>query len=588
MAHYIFVKSRNPSDSELWINRLRAVCDNISPDLIRGNVKNKVAAWPNINDAYYAVQNSDSVKGVDDGVLAIGWIEPNSEDLGGCIGVNSESDGSYAVISSCDNKLSFYTDQFGSRTLWYYQDESIVVVSTSQRAIVSIKGSFNLNEQSVAWFLSSGCQGPFMSWDQDIRQVLPKYEYFFDYEYWRMSRYIKPGLDSPFPGSTQFGNFLPLFKSALSGSVRKIARNCGLEKVLLPISGGLDSRTLLGIFESEGICDKIKLVNWGVPAKTEVFDDKAAARRVAKSFGRDLLDIGLPLNSTNFDEVLNRFIEASEGRIDHFNAYTDGYLMWSRFYSQGYRFILRGDQPYPVGLYLRESDIRAMVGLEILTDYANSDNFSLERYQLLQSPYNLRRNPKESLFRWRDRTFRHCRIPLYTAAYSDLVSGFVENFSPMMSWSLYKIYMGLPDRCKGNKAHIRLMWEALDNSGVPTHATGSLKAPQEFFEGKKGEEYLVRRLKGCNVSGRVDKSLVNSIISSLNVKGASSDKKNLKSFLSRMRGWLSHWMPSLVKAYLKNYKKRNLSPVTLGYRVIMVDKIISMYENEAKIGGSPN
>ena len=67
--------------------------------------------------------------------------------------------------------------------------------------------------------------------------------------------------------------------------------------------------------------------------------------------------------------------------------------------------ILRGDIPYPTGLCLNESEARAKLGFELLSDYSNVNDFKLQKYAELQSEYSIKRLSGESLLRWRDRVF---------------------------------------------------------------------------------------------------------------------------------------------------------------------------------------
>lgn len=55
------------------------------------------------------------------------------------------ADGSYAVIKNNKEQVLFFCDQFDWRTLWYYYNENRLIISTSQRAVVAMKGCFNLN-----------------------------------------------------------------------------------------------------------------------------------------------------------------------------------------------------------------------------------------------------------------------------------------------------------------------------------------------------------------------------------------------------------------------------------------------------------
>ena len=82
------------------------------------------------------------------------WDEPHS----------AAPDGSYAICRANDRSVELLTDFVGSRTLWYYFDDNLLLASSSQRALVTLLGSFELNREAIPWLLSSGCLGPEAAW----------------------------------------------------------------------------------------------------------------------------------------------------------------------------------------------------------------------------------------------------------------------------------------------------------------------------------------------------------------------------------------------------------------------------------------
>ena len=69
------------------------------------------------------------------------------------------------------------------------------------------------------------------------------------------------------------------------------------------------------------------------------------------------------------------------------------------------------------------------------------------------------------------------------------------NLYQMMDWELFKKYMGLPDRNKGNKLHIRELWGKYDKTKVSESAVPSLKHMNDYFDTKEGKEYLLQGLE---------------------------------------------------------------------------------------------
>lgn len=586
MANYIFIKTRQALESSKMLQELEQVCSLLTPVAIKGKSQDTVEVWPDDLSSFYAIQNSDSVAKPEQGALIIGWLhQSDSNKSGAC---NSEADGSYAIIKNTENEISFFSDQFGSRTLWYYFDDTKIIVSTSQRAVVALKGSFSFNEETLAWYLSSGSQGPFISWDQDIKQVLPNLEYKLDIIDWYLDSKQKPGMDIPPSGSTKMSDYLNLYQNQVSESLNQIIHEYPKDQVLMPLSGGLDSRLLLALSNNADLDDELTLVNWGVPKQKGVFDDKVAAQRVARFYKKNLLDMSLPNVIDNFDQVLSCFAEASEGRIDHFNAYVDGFKMWDEFFQRGYRMIVRGDIPFTEGLDINSTQARAHQGLDLLLDYENTTDFSVKQYIEAQNEYAINRLDGESLIRWRDRLYSSWRLPIVISAFSDLISGFTENRSPMMNWSLFKLYMGLPDKDKGEKLHIKKLWQKYDHSGVSHHAVGSLCSTDSYFNNKQGQKYLLDKLALLIEDKHLSSSLVKSVhevlskqeFSSLEKPYAAVPKKALIS--QKIQTLLSNHLPALPKAYLKSKRSKRLSVITIAYRIVLAEKIITMYETDAR------
>lgn len=582
MAQYIFIKYRKESDTDDTLNRLKNVCQLLTPEQIKKYSEDTIEAWPNSQNSFYAIQNSKHVDRVTEDTLVMGFIAP---EYGHSSNISSTSDGSYAVITNTANNITFYTDQFGSRTLWYYADSKSIIISTSQRAIVTLKQSFTLNKEAIAWFLSSGCQGPFISWDKDIQQVKPHLEYKFDANAWSLTYKQKQGMQLPEPGSTDWREFLTLYKNTVNKSLNDIIGQANKHDVLLPLSGGFDSRLLLGLISNSKLLTNVKLINWGVPQDLGLFDDKQAALRIAKYYNKDIIDTYLPKEVDDFDGILNNFIKACEGRIDHFNAFTDKFKLWENIIKAEYPFIIRGDIPYTEGVDVNNKQARAHLGLNRLLDYKNVINFDFDGYIALQRDFDIKIDSNESLISWRDRLYPQWRVPMVISAFSDQISAYTENRAPMMSWSLYKLYMGLPDKSKGNKAHIVKLWKKYEKSRVPTNATPSLLSMNSYFDNSKGRKYLINKLSRIENDSFISTQLIKDIRRHLinHSKRHKSSTNSMDVLKIKLKNWVSDKLPPLAKAKLKAKSPLNISEITFAYRVVMIDKIINMFNSDSHI-----
>ena len=492
-----------------------------------------------------------------------------------------EEGGGAGDVSVTPTELHFSCDHLGSRTLWYHVGSNLLVVSTSQKAIVALKGSYLPCDEAVAWFLSSGCQGPFVSWDGEIRQVRPDLEYRFDICAWRLSQVHKRDMAAPRSGTGCVSEYLECYETTVTANIERTLHKYGEREVLLPLSGGLDSRLILALARNAGVDAKLQLVNWGVPASDGVFDDMVAASQVAKRYGKSLIRGALPEVVDDPDLVLDRYVSASEGRIDHFNGYTDGFAMWDGLAGAGFRCILRGDIPFTEGLDVNKPMARAHLGLERLDDYSNVMGTPLADFAPLQVDFDIRRQEEESLVRWRDRLYTQWRVPMTISAFSDLVGGHVDNRLPMMSWQLYCGYMALPDSKKGNKAHIESLCRKHDRTRVPFNAIGALRAPAAAMDSPRGAAYVARELARIRESGRPYSHLTAWVGDRASFGRVSTSGDKARKW-GAVRGRFADALPPPVKGWLKARRPRLLSLEVVAYRLILVDKIQAMYAKIAQ------
>ena len=569
MAQYIFVKIRQKSQSQETISNLEEICNILTPEKITGISKNYIAKWGSYSDTFYAIQNSEGVKTIENDTLLIGWVDQYDN-------IDSTINGSYAVIKNNNIKISFFCDQFGSRTLWYYVDEEKIIISTSQRAIVALKGSFNLNHEAISWYLSSGCQGPFISWDTNINQVLPNLDYIFDIKEWKLSKSKKYDFNKIKIKKVDEKNFINQYDEKIKKNIGSII-NKG-EKFLLPISGGLDSRLLLSLYNKTDTDKSISLINWGV--KNNFFDDKKAANSIAKYYKYDFFNVFLPDEMSSFNYILDNFIQNSEGRIDHFNAFSDGFELWNNVCKEKFSFILRGDLPYPTGLHLNNMQARQKIGLERLSDYDIFSHPDLNYLKYLQSDCSLTKYSDETLIEWRDRLYVTWRIPLVLSAFTQLISAYCENRTPMMDWELFKNYMSLPDCSKGNKMHIYKLWHKYDKTDVSSNCQSSLKNMDEYFNNYDGILFLIKELKTLSNINFLNVDFIEKIIS--NLDGIKNKDIQKKIFLKKIKNILSTYMPQYIKFYLKSKRKMHISSITVAYRLILIDKIIKLYISDSE------
>src|SRR5690606_164628 len=145
-------------------------------------------------------------------------------------------------------------------------------------------------------------------------------------------------------------------------------------------------------------------------------------------------------------------------------------------------------------------------------------------------------------------------------------------------WELFKKYMGLPDRNKGNKLHIRELWGKYDKTKVSESAVPSLKQMNDYFDTKEGKEYLLQGLENVTYAELVGENFIREVSSKLVANKI--NKKAKISYISKFKIFLSKKLPPYFKYYLKSKQPMYLSYVTVAYRLILVDKIINLYVSD--------
>jgi hypothetical protein len=239
-----------------------------------------------------------------------------------------------------------------------------------------------------------------------------------------------------------------LLKDAVKQAIESL--DIGNSHWTLALSGGMDSRSILyHLRGSQGL----NAVTWGLKESFEKPDsDASLAKHLA-----EISNLSYDYARTNFQPddmsvILDRFLTAGEGRVDHLSGYMDGLGLWGRL-SKEKRGIIRGYDAFgrkpPVS---NEYQARRTSGLIVTGDYSTfitPHEYHLTREDL---PEHLKRQPEESLIHWRDRLWLESRTPFVTAALEDIKVAYVEIVNPLLSKRVVEIALTLPQELRTNKA----------------------------------------------------------------------------------------------------------------------------------------
>ena len=121
----------------------------------------------------------------DNGSFYLGLIAKDAKDI--FIPQAPQPDGTFALFRSNKRYVEILTDYTASRTIWYYYCRDVLVVSTSQRLIISFLGNFMFHRLAASWMLLSGTLGPGASWDYRIKSLPSNSTLLLDRTQWQIS-----------------------------------------------------------------------------------------------------------------------------------------------------------------------------------------------------------------------------------------------------------------------------------------------------------------------------------------------------------------------------------------------------------------
>lgn len=497
--------------------------------------------------------------------------------LNNIITENKLDDGSYLKIKLQEQEITCNVDRFESKSLWYYKDEEKFIISNSQLLITSLKGSFKINKKAVSWFLSSGSTGFRNSWDIEINKVLHSKEYKFSIADWKLDIMEKNYAVENIQYNTN-QEFLGKYKDLTKNVFINLAKDFPVSNMVLPLSGGNDSRLLFYISNELKQFNSMTLANWGVKKESQVFDDKIAALQIAQAYNKNLKNYYLPSKIEDFDSFFNSFIRNGDCRIDHFNAYADEFKIFQQLYHEDYNFIIRGDIPFTEGLDVNDKMSRAHIGIPKWTDYANYQSYILDDFVEVQESDQvpIQKKESETLIEWRDRLYIDFRIPIVISAFDDLINPYLVTIAPMMTYSHYLLYSQQEPSKRGDKAHIVKLSKELDQSKIGFNATTSILAMEDYLNTKEGIIYLQSYLNQMD-NAIFSRDMIDSISKHLNLStpGKQLLKRQLIEFAKEN-------LPTKLKILIRSKYSKSLSALTLSYRIIMVDKVFQTFNKAAQ------
>lgn len=392
-------------------------------------------------------------------------IKDNSVCLGSMFGKKDQwwkpmqkyPDGSYALFRSNDDCVEIVSDVAASRTIWYFKNEELFLASTSQRAIINFIRSFNFNESVIPWMLCNGNLGPFNSWDSRLECLSGDSSIILNRKSWTLTKKInEPDFTMLKVSNEEHKNLL---KKALKETFESI--DLDYSKWVLTLSGGIDSRAILYNLKKT---EQLRTVTWGLETSlSKKNNDASIAKSLADLFHLKHEYYKTDLSDEPLESIFNRFFVCGEGRVDHIDAYMDGFKMWKTFFENGIYGIIRGDQGFGWDSVLSHRDVRRTIAFSLWSDFSNlrsSKEFGFVKQEI---PNTLIQREEESLEVWRDRMQHQFRHPFVLAALNDLKLPYIEIINPLLSRRIIYQVRKLPVHLRTD----RVLFKTIVRSLIP-------------------------------------------------------------------------------------------------------------------------
>lgn len=485
-------------------------------------------------------------------------------------------EGTYALVRWDGGSVEVVADICASRTLWYSLTDGLFLASTSQRALIALLGSFELRPEATACFLSSGTLGPDVSWDARARRVPPDARAVLDRASWRVTVDETPLELNATAGDAEAG--VVRLRDAIASTCGSL--NIDLERWVLPLSGGSDSRALLAFLVWNGL--RPRCVTWTTHASLRnPLSDASIARALARRYRVDHELLYLDRPDADLETTLTRFVAADEGRNDEIAGYLDGFTLWRDLALAGVHGIIRGDESFgPRSRPMQPEDGRRQVGGATPADYP--EGHLLRRLGLAPQtwPARLDRMPHENLRDYRTRLSQQGFLPIVLAGLNAPKARYVEVVNPHLSRLVIGTVRSLPPDLRNQARAFSRIVDGLDRIVPYARASSTLPVP-DLLGRQDLQELMVREL----TSPAMARVLVGDgplyVLTAMSV--AAGERRSGRARLRALLKEASSALPTGLAARLAPACKgpEPLPPAKLALRAVLASRTIALLEEDA-------
>lgn len=504
--------------------------------------------------------------------LVLGPVEENDSRWAACGGPIPQF--ASALFRANSETAEIASDAAASRTIWYVFGDQDLIASTSQRVLVTLLRGFELNEGVVPWVFASGGLGPGLSWDRRIRCLPPGATLRLDHRKWSMAIDVRPATWTPARGLSD-EKHIDHLQGALDEAFAALPIH---DDVMLPLSGGYDSRGILLFLLRHRRANALRTITWGTRAALQdSASDAFLARELSRTLGVDHRYIVLDESSPPFAETFGRFLAVGEGRLDHISGYTDGFAMWKRLHDDGTSALLRGDMGFGYPSAWTEQDVRMQTGIPLLSDYRNLSSLPGLSGMPMPRPAYLSRKHGESCTWWNIRLGHAFRLPTNLASLTQLKTPFVEIINPLLARPLLESSRQLPEHLLIRKRAFKAIVERL-SPPVPFARSVAVSAPVTV-QGSPAARAFLRDLLENRGPKHLPPELVTALVAKLDAGPKAPTLRLRARIVAKAKALLPKWAASAVRTGVP----LSIPSSTLGFRAGIITGMCDLLGEDAKV-----
>lgn len=568
MSKLIYICTRNTKDCGRFVEAITSTCEAISPD----NITPRSAKIVENGGIAFGLTNPSVTVRINGQSIVLGHTDDSSDRWS--IAGSEVPDGNFAIFRADKDSVELISDAVGSRTVWYYKDERIFIASTSQRAIVSILGSYQFDDRVVPWMLSTGMLGPSFSWDRRVTCVPVDSVVRLSRSSWTLSTSSKPiNFTCTDLSDSRHEELLENAFEETFGAL-----NIDFSAWVLPLSGGYDSRAILCyLLKNRASEKKLRCVTWGLGSSlAEKGTDAYVAKTLASRLNVPHTFYHTDMSVDSAKGIVDRFILNGEGRIDHLAGYMDGFQIWKTLFEDGVHGTIRGDEGFGRAPVSSPHAVLRLAGLALCSDFSNLKNCEAFELPDQRIPLHLQKRSGESLLTWRDRLYHEHRIPVYLAALSDLKLSYVEQMNPLLSRKILTVFRCLPDHLRTDKSLFKRIVTKIGPK-VEIATEGANASPENILRQRRVVEVLRSEIDSERTRALVPSGLIMKVMQNLQINDGPA-MRHRHSFRSKFK----ELVPSFARDFLRG---KGVAPSldfnVLAFRIYLISRMNSVLSADA-------